>query len=197
MKINALATLCALALASSSALAGSIPSTTYSLSGTTNNGAKTNTNAYAGLNWSLGGSWTPAVVVGVFNTRVKANGDTEGANLAFHLNLAGGIKPGKLKLSYLNGKENVQGEVGVGYDFLRGAPLLGLGVNGPFIGAGVDGYLNFTIVPYLNLHTQDRFKKPSNSTQQCVSDGATIPGHSLNSNCIGNIFTPAPPPEDT
>ena len=188
MKKTALATFCALALASSSALAGSIPSTTYSLSGTTNNGAKTNTNAYAGLNWSLGGSWTPAVVVGLFNTRVKANGDTEGANLAFHLNLAGGIKPGKLKLSYLNGKENVQGEVGIGYDFMRGAPLLGLGVNGPFIGAGIDGYLNFNIVPYLNLHSQDRFKKPSNSTQQCVANGSAVEGNFISSNCTGPIF---------
>lgn len=188
MKKTALATFCALALASSSALAGSIPTTTYSLTGATNSGAKTNTNAYAGLNWSLGGSWTPAVVVGVFNTRVKANGDTEGANLAFHLNLAGGIKPGKLKLSYLNGKENVQGEVGVGYDFLRGAPLLGLGVNGPFIGAGVDGYLNFTIVPYLNLHSQDRFKKPSNSTQQCVADGSPIDGNYLSPTCTGAFY---------
>jgi len=188
MKRNALVTLCALALASSTVLAGT---TTYSLVGTGNSGTKTNTNAYAGLNWSLGGSWTPAVVVGVFNTRVKANGDTEGANLAFHLNLAGGVKPGKLKLSYLNGKEYAQGEIGIGYDFVRGAPLLGLGVNGPFIGAGIDGYLNFSIVPYLNLHTQDRFKKPSNSTQQCVADAfsPTI-GNFTSPTCTGAVYNP-------
>jgi len=187
MKKTALATLCALAMASSAALAGG--TTTYSLVGTGNSGAKTNTNAYAGLNWSLGGSWTPAVVVGLFNTRVKANGDTEGANLAFHLNLAGGVKPGKLKLSYLNGKENIQGEVGIGYDFVRGAPLLGLGANGPFIGAGIDGYLNYDVIPYLNIHTQDRFKKPSNSTQQCVQDTVqNVVGHFQNANCNGPLF---------
>lgn len=193
MKKTILTLAVALTFASSSALAGA--PTTYSFVGSnTGGGTKTNTNAYAGLNWSLGGSWTPAVVVGVFNTRVKANGDTEGANLAFHLNLAGGVKPGKLKLSYLNGKENIQGEVGIGYDFVRGAPLLGLGANAPFIGAGIDGYLNYDIVPYLNIHSQDRFKKPSNSTQQqCLQDSISTYGHSMNSNCIGNIYTPPEP----
>ena len=190
MNKSALITLCALAIASFSALAGS---TTYSLVGTGNSGSKTNTNAYAGLNWGLGGSWTPAVVVGVFNTRVKANGDTEGANLAFHLNLAGGVKPGKLKLSYLNGKENVQGEVGIGYDFIRNAPLLGLGANGPFVGAGIDGYLNFDIIPYLNIHSQDRFKKPTNSTQQCVQDvGPNVNGHFTSPTCTGAVFNSNP-----
>jgi hypothetical protein len=188
MKKSVLITLCALAFASSSAFAGG----TYSLVGTGNGGTKTNTNAYAGLNWGLGGSWTPAVVVGVFNTRVKADGDTEGANLAFHINLVGGIKPGKLKLSYLNGKNDVQGEIGVGYDFVRGAPLLGLGANGPFIGAGIDGYLNFDIVPYLNIHSQDRFKKPSDSSPRCVPDsGPPVFGHFLNSTCTTVYNNPA------
>lgn len=184
MKKSALVTLCALAIASSSVFAGTTINTASLVS--TGGGTKTNTNAYAGLNWSLGGGWTPAVVVGVFNTRVKANGDTEGANLAFHLNLAGGVKPGKLKLSYLNGKNDIQGEVGLGYDFLRGAPLLGLGANGPFIGAGIDGYLNYDIVPYLNIHSQDRFKKPSNSTQ-CVPDQQGL----LNADC-SDLAAPTP-----
>jgi hypothetical protein len=150
-----------LALASSSALAGT---TTYnSVTSITSTGAtsKNNTNAYAGLNWSIGGSWTPAVVLGVYRTHVKSDGDTQGANLAFHLNLAGGIAPGKLKLSYLNGKENIQGELGVGYNFMRSAPVISLGLNGPFVAAGVDGYLNQDLVPYITLQSQGKFSKPS------------------------------------
>jgi hypothetical protein len=188
MKKTALATLFALAMTSTTALAGGH---TYSLVGTGNGGTKTNTNAYAGLNWTLGGSWTPAVVVGVFRTRVKSDGDTEGANLALHINLTGGIKPGKLKLSYLNGQNDIQGAVGFGYDFARGAPLLTVGANGPFIGAGIDGLLNIGVEPYLNIHTQDRFKKPSDSTQRCVEDSGLVPGHYINSNCT-TPWAPAP-----
>jgi len=48
--------------------------------------------------------------------------------------------------------------------------------------------LNFSIVPYLNLHTQDRFKKPSNSTQQCVADGSEINGNFISPTCTGGVF---------
>ena len=174
----------ALALGSSSVFAG-VTTTSSWVGNNTGGGTKTNTNAYAGLNWSLGGGWTPSVVLGVFNTRVKADGDTEGANLAFHLNLAGGIKPGKIKLSYLNGKEDVQGELGIGYDFLKGAPLLGLGVNLPYATLGADGYLNGTINPFASLHSQGKFKKPTNNSQTCVVDGSPVDGHYLGSTCSG------------
>lgn len=169
MKKSAISLAIAVALASSSALAGV---NTYSpITTTTGSASKNNTNAYAGLNWSVGGSWTPAVVLGVFRTHVKSDGDTQGANLAFHLNLAGGVKPGKLKLSYLNGKENIQGEIGAGFDFIRSAPLLGLGLNGPFVAAGFDSYLSQGVVPYATLQSQGKFSKPSyRTTTSCVLD---------------------------
>jgi hypothetical protein len=184
MKKSTISLAIGLALVSSSALAGF---NAYSLvTTTTGSTGKNNTNAYAGVNWSMGGSWTPAVVLGVFRTHVKSDGDTQGANLAFHLNLAGGIAPGKLKLSYLNGKENIQGEIGAGYDFVRSAPLLGIGLNGPFIAAGVDGYLNQGIVPYVTLQSQGKFSKPSyrNSTN-CVLDNTN--GIYTNDTCT-NLF---------
>lgn len=191
MKKTILTLAVAMTFASSSALAGIV--TTYSWVGSnTTGGTKTNTNAYAGLNWSLGGGWTPSVVLGVFNTRVKADGDTEGANLTFHLNLAGGIKPGKIKLSYLNGKEDIQGELGIGYDFMRSAPLLGLGVNAPYVAAGVDGYLNGNIVPFVTLHSQGKFKKPeSGSSRRCVQDSPAVydDGHFSDAGCAN----PLPP----
>jgi hypothetical protein len=173
MKKSTISLAIGLALASSSALAGKAPPPSFYSLVTTTSGStsKNNTNAYAGLNWSMGGSWTPALVLGVFRTKVKSDGDTQGANLSFHLNFAGGVKPGKLKLSYLNGKDNLQGELGVGYDFIRSAPLLGLGLNGPFVAAGVDGYLSQGIVPYVTLQSQGKFSKPSyQNTTSCVID---------------------------
>ncbi|NTV69556.1 MAG: hypothetical protein HGA71_05340 [Azonexaceae bacterium] len=170
MKKSIISLAIGLAIVSSSALAGGGYDWALVTTGST---SKNNTNAYAGLNWSMGGSWTPAVVLGLFRTHVKADGDTQGANLAFHLNLAGGIKPGKLKLSYLNGKENLQGEIGAGYDFARSAPLLGFGLNGPFVAAGVDGYLSQGLVPYVTLQSQGKFSKPSyQNTTACVNTGS-------------------------
>lgn len=123
--------------------------------------SKTETKAYVGLNWNLEGGATPALVLGAFRAKVESDGDTTGGNLAFHVNLAGGIKPGKLKLGYLNGQENLQGEVAVGYDFLKNTPLLGLGLNAPHISAGVDVFMNPGFVPYGTVHTQGKFDKPN------------------------------------
>ncbi len=178
MKKSIISVAIGLALASSSALAGFQTYDLVTSTATTGSTSKNNTNAYAGLNWSMGGGWTPALVLGVFHTKVKSDGDTHGANLAFHVNLAGGIKPGKLKLSYLNGKENIQGEIGVGYDFMRSAPLLGLGLNGPFVAAGVDGYLSQGLIPYITLQSQGKFSKPSyanSSSTTCQPAGINSP----------------------
>ena len=160
-------------LASSFAMAG-VPPPLFDFvttAATTGSASKSSTKAYAGLNWKMGGGMTPAVVLGVASTKTKSNGDTSGANLAFHFDVAGGFKPGKLKLSYLDGKEDMQGELGVGYDFLKTAPLLGLGVNIPHLAVGVDGYMGHGLVPYATLHTLGKFDKPAQgttSTTNCV-----------------------------
>ena len=182
MKKSTLAVLLLSALTGSAAFAGV---TSFSLIPATGGASKTETRAYAGLNWKLGGGATPALVLGAFRAKVESDGDTSGGNLAFHLNLAGGVKPGKLKLGYLNGKENLQGEVGIGYDFLKNAPLLGLGINAPHISAGVDAYMGPGFVPYGTLHTQGKFKKPSQTPAQCVVDPL--------GNLLADCITPAGP----
>lgn len=148
-------------LLSTTVFAGFTPTPTFvTTAGTSSGTSRTDTRAYAGLNWSLGGGYTPALVLGVTNAKVKSNGDTTGIRLAFHVNLAGGIAPGMLKLSYLNGKEDVQGEIGGGYNFIKSAPALGLGINGPYVSAGIDAYLNPGIVPYVSVNSQGAFSKP-------------------------------------
>jgi hypothetical protein len=191
------------ALASSLATAGipvsppPIPATVVT---TGSGGTKSDTKAYAGLNWTLGGGMTPALVLGVFSTKVKSNGDTTGANLAFHLNLAGGIKPSKLKLSYLDGEEKLQGELGVGYDFIRVKPLAFLGLNAPYIAVGVDGYLNPGLVPYLTVHSQGKFDKPTatSSSYSCPSTTVYDPvsdsfvPYALSGTTCNPVLPPAP-----
>ena len=43
----------------------------------------------------------------------------------------------KLRAKYLNGKENVQGEIGGGYDFSKGL-FTGISVHAPYSNLGVD-----------------------------------------------------------
>jgi len=175
MKKSTLAVFLLSALTGSAAFAGKAPPPSlYSLIPATGSASKTETKAYVGLNWTLGGGATPALVLGAFRAKVNSSGDTTGGNLAFHVNLAGGIKPGKLKLSYLDGKEDLQGELGIGYDFLKGAPLLGLGLNAPHLSAGVDAYAGPGFVPYATLHSQGKFDKPNQTPAQCVLDPSGI-----------------------
>jgi len=89
--------------------------------------------------------------------------------------LVGGIAPGMLKLSYLNGKNDVQGELGAGYNFIKSAPSLGLGINGPYVSAGIDAYLNPGIVPYVSLNSQGAFSKPHPNVTPGTSVGTCIP----------------------
>ena len=155
MKITFLPLALLSCLASSVALAGfaNIPATV--------NTGSNKSQAYVGLNWQVGGGMTPALVLGVADTNVKSNGDTTGINLAFHVNLAGGAAPGKLKLSALNGKNDLQGELGIGYNFLTAKPLLFLGLNAPYVALGVDGYLTSGFVPYATVQSLSRFDKPA------------------------------------
>lgn len=160
-------------LAGSSAWAGKGPPPTYYslITSGSANATKSDTRLFAGLNWRLGGGTTPAVVLGAASTKTKSNGDTHGALLQFHAELAGGIKPGKLKLSYLDGKEKLQGMLGLGYDFMKKAPLLGLDVNLPYAMLGADAYMNQGFVPNVTVHSMGKFKKPtSNLTTTCVAD---------------------------
>jgi len=130
---------------------------------------KSKTNLYAGLNWNLEGGKTPAMVLGVFHTKVETDGDTKGGNLALHINLKNKVKPSKLNLSFLKGQENLQGEIGFGFDFLKSKPLVLLGVNAPYVSAGINIYTNPGIVPFAQLHTQGEFDKPG---QECKDVGA-------------------------
>ncbi|BCB28007.1 hypothetical protein SKTS_28930 [Sulfurimicrobium lacus] len=152
----------------SSALAGIV--TTYNLVGTTGGAtSQTETRAYAGLKWSVEGGATPSLVLGAMRARISSGGNTEGANLALSINLAGGVKPASIKLGYLNGKEDFQGELGVGYNFLKATPLVGFGVNAPYANLGADWSYGNGFDPFAIIHTHGKFGKPAAaSTQTCT-----------------------------
>ncbi|MCP5337547.1 MAG: hypothetical protein H7A11_07530 [Pseudomonadales bacterium] len=148
------------------------PVTMYSLI-SSGGGTKSQTAAYVGLNWSLDGGVTPSMVLGVFHVQTKSNGDTHGENLNFSFNIAEGLELDKLKLGYLQGKRDYQGELAIGYGVLKGAPLVGLGVNARHATIGVDGYLGSapSLDPFVTIHTQGEFDKRKRR-QRCVEDPA-------------------------
>ncbi len=146
------------------------PVTMYSLI-SSGGGTKSQTEAYVGLNWSLDGGVTPSMVLGVFHVQTKSNGDTHGEHLNLNFNIADGLKPDKLKLGYLQGKRDYQGELAIGYGMRKGAPLLGLGLNARHATIGLDAYLGSapSIDPFVTIHTQGEFDKRKRR-QRCVED---------------------------
>lgn len=130
--------------------------------------SKSQTNPYVGLSWSLGHGIKPEIVIGVMQAKVKNNGDTTGANLAMSFSIISGISPSSIKLGYLGGKEDYQGNIGVGYSFLNSSPLVSLGMNAPHAAMGLDISSGFAFTPYLQLHSQGKFKKPAD-TISCES----------------------------
>ena len=135
---------------------------------TTTGGTKDTVNrGDAGLKWTLGQGLTPAVVVGLRRASVDPDGDTQGGDISFSFSLAGGPKPEKLRVKYFNGQENVQGEVGAGYDFYKGF-FAGLSVQGPYSNLGVDYLMTqrggAPWEPFFMLNTLKEYDKPPAGT---------------------------------
>lgn len=124
--------------------------------------SKTVNRGYAGLQWTLGQGLTPNVVLGLRRAIVHSDGETQGGDISFSFNLIGGLHPEKLRVKFFNGRENIQGEVGGGYDFTKGF-YGGLGIQGPYSNLGVD-YLftkGRTWEAYFILNTLKAYNKPA------------------------------------
>lgn len=160
----------ALSMLASVAHAG-VPVGSYDLVTTSSGGNdRTDNQAYAGLVWTWG-EITPSAVIGFSHGKVESDGDTEAVHASLTINFLDGIQLGKVKLTYLNGKEDFQGEAGVGYDLISNSFLLPIGVNAPHVAAGLD--VSWTdIEPYFMLHTRDEFDKPNErSVTECRDVG--------------------------
>ncbi len=122
-------------------------------------------NGYAGLKWTLGGSFVPEVVVGFRHANVSSDGNTYGGDVSFSFQVWGGLQPGKIRLKYFNGADYLQGEVGGGYDFNKGF-FAGISGNAPFSNVGVDYHFNDSVplVPYFMLDSLGQYRKPRVST---------------------------------
>ena len=117
---------------------------------------------YAGLKWSLSGGIKPEAVLGFRHANINSSGDTDGGDISISAKFMDGFQPGQIRAKYFNGKEDVQGEVGGGYDFTQG--IFGsLGVHAPYSNLGLDLLPNAQTKfnPYVQVDSIKGNNKPS------------------------------------
>ncbi|QDC99153.1 hypothetical protein FIT70_04405 [Candidatus Methylopumilus universalis] len=169
---------------SSSAFAGKVLG--YDLIPGATGASLTDNRAYAGLKWTLNEGIKPQAVLGLKHARIKSNGDTDGGDLSISAKIIDGFQLGKLRAKYFNGKENVQGEVGAGYDFTKGL-FTGVGVHAPHSLIGLDLHPFVTdnkLEPYIQIDTNKKYKKNNSTASQCVFNPGNVPlGPWLDSQC--------------
>jgi hypothetical protein len=92
---------------------------------------------YAALKWTFGEGIKPEALLGFRHTKTVSSGDTDGGDLSISAKFIDGFQLSKFRAKYFDGKENVQGEVGGGYDFNKGL-FAGVGVHAPYSALGID-----------------------------------------------------------
>jgi hypothetical protein len=118
------------------------------------------TRAYAGVKWTLGGSSTPELVVGVRTGKVKSSGKVYGNDVSMAVNIENGFKPSQVRVKYFDGKVRNQNEVAVGYDFTKGL-FGGVSVKAPYVNVGLDVFSvkELDVQPWMILDTHKKYKK--------------------------------------
>lgn len=94
-----------------------------------------------------------ALVAAARSTKTDTGNDVTGAKLDLSIPLTGGTHAPTIRAMGLAGSTDVQGEIGVGYDFGNSQPLLGAGVQAPYSNGGINYYLNGIFAPYLGINT--------------------------------------------
>ena len=151
--------------------------------------SRTETKGYAGLVWTLGGkksSVVPGLVVGVRTLKVKSNDEvSNGADLNARFSFTDGFTFDNARLSYVGGKRDVLGNVGVGYSFENSAFFSTIAVQSAYSRIGLDyEFTSSKLLPYLELLTIDKPKKVDGSRLACSDGVSPVPdGAAVGANC--------------
>jgi len=127
--------------------AQSPPPTTTTVSGVGD------TRAGIGLRFEFGDN-VPEVVGTVRHTWTDTNNTVTGAEAELAIPLTRQMHFGpKVRALGLIGSPSVQGLAGVGYDFANMQPLLGVGIQGPYVEGGANYLFDGKFHPYLGVNT--------------------------------------------
>lgn len=121
--------------------------------------SSTDTSAFVGLNWTFGSGGSNAEgVIGAARVKTDTSGDSEGLKLSVHMNIAGQLSFGKVKLTGTTGKNDLMGEAGLGFgtEGIFGTA----GIWAPYLNAGVDLGFGGGLSGYAGFHTLDEWDVP-------------------------------------
>lgn len=155
-------------------------------------GSYTQTKAYAGLAWTLGAKKNAAIpdlVVGVRSIKVKSNDSvSNGADLSARIGFASGLSFDSLRLSYVGGKREILGNVGVGYSFSNQSFFSTVAAQGAYSRIGLDyDFRSSKILPSLELISIDKPKKAKAGGLGCAIDNPDYyvpPGAGIGDSCF-------------
>lgn len=122
----------------------------------------TENRAYAGLIWTFKdkASWLPDLTLGFRSLRVKSSDSVSGGDLSTRIKLSDGVAIDSVVLSYVGGKRDLLGNLGVGYSLTNASILGSAAVQAAYTKIGTDFQLNDKrFIPYVQLLTLD---KPNN-----------------------------------
>ncbi len=121
---------------------------------------------YAGLNWQFGSKSHAEFVIGFRSVDVKSGGDVKGAAVDLTFPIGDGFKVGELRLKAVNGEEDWQGELGLGWSFAQEGFLFTGGVQGNYINLGADFVFNGGgFQPYLGINSIGEYDRPDYLTE--------------------------------
>lgn len=135
-------------------------------------GHRTDNRVYAGLEWTLGSKqgFVPQLVVGARSLQVKASDSVSGGDLSVRLNVFGGFGVDSLRLVYVGGNRDVQGNIGGGYSFVDGKFLGTAAVQAAYSRIGADYVFGVgTIRPYVQVNSLQK-PKSVNGALSCPSN---------------------------
>lgn len=117
--------------------------------------ARTETQFFAGLQWNFGTS-AAELVGGVRRTRTSADNDVTGLKADVALPLGRDILSPKVRLLALGGSRLVQAELGGGFDFAAGSPVISGGVQLPYLNGGANYVVGSGVQPYVGVNSLQR-----------------------------------------
>jgi hypothetical protein len=140
---------------------------------------KTEEEAYIGLEWKIGQSILPEVEVGFRHVDVKSNGDVSGgqASLSFDIERR---TLGKFKLEAVEGDDDLQGQLGIGYNLADRGFLITGGAQGNHVFAGLDYTFGTGLDVMAGINTLGDYDAPDERVTLSCPDEYTLDGETCN-----------------
>ena len=110
--------------------------------------------AFATLNWYIGTSLLPNILVGYRDTTTEVNNNVKGGSISISYNTKENTLD-QFKVIGIAGNTDIVGEAGVGYSLYQQQFFANVGIQGLYMDAGLDYSLNNKLGYYIGVTTVD------------------------------------------